>query len=101
MNTACSHCVHSRFRFSDEPVWNNLNDYGFRVGSHNPIIINEPLSCCLKKESPPLHVAHVNVCKPVNAPVSCCMHVNTSISNRANRAGTQPCPDARVPVCSP
>lgn len=61
--------VHSRFSFfSDEPVWNNLNDYGFRVGSHNPIIMNEPLSCCLKKESPPSLVAHVNVRKPVITP---------------------------------
>lgn len=41
-----------------------------------------------KMEPPPLHAAHVNVCKPVIAPVPCCMHVNTSISNRANRADT-------------
>ena len=48
MNTMRTCCVHSRFRFSGEPVWNNLNDYGLRIGSHNPIIINEPISCCLQ-----------------------------------------------------
>lgn len=87
MNTMRTCRVHARFRFSAEPVWNNLNDNGFRIGSHNPIIINEPLSCCLQNGIAAVTCRSCEcVCKPVNAPVSCCMHVNTSISNRVRRA---------------
>lgn len=53
----------------------------------------------ISDESPLSPVAHVNVRKPVNAPVFCCMHVSTSISDRVSRADAQPCPDVRAPVC--
>lgn len=57
------------------------------VRINNPIIINV-YHAVFKKESPPSLVAHVNVCILVITPVSCRMHVNTSISNRANRDDT-------------
>ena len=54
-----------------------------------------------KNESPPLHVAHVNVRKPVITPVCCCTHASTNTALPAWTALTHDCALMLTsPVCS-